>query len=122
MQEKKIRLFINYILQNCDEDNYSIISINDLTQFYPKKYKLSIEELHQIVKYLEEREYIAVRHFDNENICLLPLSKIRLQNEQEEENNIEFSKLKTLAIIIIIFCFIFGFIGALLGSFISRLF
>ena len=122
MLDKRSNALLLYIVSQCEEGAFKVIDANDMIKAFPKKFKINQDNISQIIKYLTQHEYIVVKHSDENFYCLAPLPKARLKHEKDNQEKRYISKLKKMAIIIILLSFIFSFIGAFLGAYIVRLF
>lgn len=118
MLDKRSKSALRYFVQECNVGGYKILEVEDILAALPKKYNADEETLAQIVKYLENGEYISVKYADKNQYCLCPLPFGRqfIENiDQTEKNN---KKIMLGAIkngIILFFCSLTGaFLGTLL--------
>ena len=117
MLDKRSKSALRYFVQECNEGGYKILEVDDILAALPKKYKADEEVVSQIVKYLENGEYISVKYADKQQYCICPLPFGRqfIENiDQTEKNNKKtlFGTIKNALIL-----FISSFLGAFLGTF-----
>lgn len=116
MLDKRSKSALRYFVQECNEGGYKILETEDILSALPKKYKTDEEVLAQIIKYLENGEYISVKYADKQQYCICPLPFGRqfIENiDQTEKNN---KKNLFLAIKNGLILFVCSFLGAFLGT------
>lgn len=101
----------------CLDASYKVIGIKDLCQKFPKKLKIDEELLLQSINHLVERNYISLKYYDEEVICLSVLPKGRLFKEKSDELKVSKDKKFEIAWVALI-C---GAIGAFIGSALSTI-
>ena len=118
MLDERTNILLKFINEYCKDQSYKVLDIDELKSAYPERFKMDREGISQIVQYLKNREYIAVKYSDNEQYCLSPLPKGRQYFEAQTERllNERLERNKTAKIV-----FWASLIGAFLGSMITFL-
>ena len=80
-----------------------------------KKLKLEEEGLKKNLEFLQERNFVDLKYFDENEICLSILPKGRVHNEEVEEEKKEKIDYYKLAIISSLGSAIFAFLGGFLA-------
>lgn len=99
----------------CHDATYKIIENDDILSKLPKKYKLNVEDLKNIIHYLQERDYINVKFVDDKNMCVSSLPKGRLHFENILNQNKITNSYRRLFLISITVSGIMSFLGAFLA-------
>ena len=88
----------------------------------PKKFKIDIDGISQLIGYLKKGEYVSVKYADNEVVCISPLPRGRRIFEVEEDNK-RHKKRKKIKILLLIFSILILSFGVVLAaSYISKTF
>jgi len=117
MLDKKTAKLLDELNGVCVDNSYKVIEIRDLCERMPQKLKIDNEVLLESIKHLVERNYISLKYFDEEVLCLCMLPKGRLFKEKSDEISLAKSKKFELAWVAML-C---GAVGAFLGSAISTI-
>ena len=120
MLDKRTNILLKYIVSNCETGSYTIIPMMDIINEFPKKYQIDSLVVSQILEYLKERNYIDIKHSDENNCCVCALPKARIEHENNEKEMENSKKIKKFAFFCVIFAFLTSFLGALLGSLLSK--
>ena len=120
MLDKRTNTILKYIVSNCETGSYTIFSVEDLINCFPKKQKTESEEISQIITYLVERNFLDIKHSDESCYCISVLPKARIQYENDENMQKNTKKLKKIAIFLIFLAFLFAFLGSLAGMLVVK--
>lgn len=122
MLDRRTDIFLNYIVNECEEGAYQVFNVEDMLMAMPKKYKMNTDNISQMVTYLAERGYISVKHRDENVYCLSPLPKARLSAEQDSSIKKDNSRNRKVTALILLLIFMLSFLGAFLGAYFATLF
>ncbi len=115
MLDKSTASLLEYINRVCEDGGYKVIDYNDIIESLPSKFSLDIEGIQNDFKYLDEREYLKIKYSDDTVVCVCPLPKGKLYNEQrvdaKQDDSSKFRKFM-----------IYSFLGAMTGSIIGSVF
>ena len=116
MLDTKSSLVLKIIQKECKNGSYKVIDKNDIVFAMPLKFRCDFDELDHIMTYLERQDYISIKYDDDSVYCLcvLPASFEIFEKQATKK------KRKNYNILIPLLSLIFGFLGALLGSVISK--
>ena len=120
MLDKRTKTLLNYIVSNCETGSYTIFSIADLIKIYSPKLKIDYVAINQMITYLVERNYLEIKHSDENCFCLSSLPKARVEYENDEYLQKNNKKIRKIAIILLILSFLFAFIGGVSGVIVSK--
>lgn len=109
MLDKRCVSLLEYIDKECAEGGYKVFEVKELLAALPAEFGADAEELERCVLTLSAKEYINVKYIDEEEICLIPLSRGRLVFERRLDEEIERSRAERRY-------FAFSFTGAFFGA------
>lgn len=92
MLDKRSVSLLEYFNKQCVSGGYKIFSIEELVSVMPKHFGIDVFGIEECIRALSEREYISVKHKDDKEVCLCPLTKGRLVFENRIENEIATKK------------------------------
>lgn len=118
--DKRTEKLLKIINELCNEGSYKVVEVSEVLSKLPKKFNLSVEDLQNMVKYLEERDYIDVKFIDDKNMCVSSLPKGRLHFENILSQNKITNAYKKLFICSIIVSGVMSFLGAFLAILILK--
>ena len=122
MLDKRSEALLQIINAECREGSYKVLEIDDLIRAMPKKFKIDIDGISQLIGYLKKGEYVSVKYADNEVVCISPLPRGRRVFEVEEDNK-RHKKRKKIKILLLIFSILILSCGVVLAaSYISKTF
>ena len=122
MLDKRSEALLQIINTECREGSYKVLEIDDLIRAMPKKFKIDIDGISQLIGYLKKGEYVSVKYADNEVVCISPLPRGRRIFEVEEDNK-RHKKRKKIKILLLIFSILILSFGVVLAaSYISKTF
>ena len=122
MLDKRSEALLQIINAECREGSYKVLEIDDLIRAMPKKFKIDIDGISQLIGYLKKGEYVSVKYADNEVVCISPLPRGRRIFEVEEDNK-RHKKRKKIKILLLIFSILILAFGVVLAaSYISKTF
>ena len=116
MLDKRSKSALRFFVEECSEGSYKILETEDIIKHLPKNFKADAEAVAQIIRYLENGEYISVKYSDMEQYCLCPLPFGRqfIENVDQEEKRKKQNKF--FAIKNGLSAFVGSVFGALLGT------
>ncbi len=85
MLDAKTQKILTKILTQCKDGGYAVISYSDLLEECESEN--STEEVKHTVMFLIEKEFLSCKYYDDENICIIPLPKGRLTEEEISEKD-----------------------------------
>lgn len=112
MLDERTLALLDIINLECQNDGYKVILIDDILLSMPKYFNIDKQEFFECIKLLINHEYISVKYQDEQEICVCPLAKGRLEAENRLDKEIEKSQCEKKY-------FIYAFLGALTGSVIN---
>jgi len=121
MLDVRSKYVLKFIVNECNEGTYKIIDATDIISFLPKKYKADTENVAQIIKHLENGDYVSVKYSDEEQFCLCPSPFGRQFIENEDIQNKNKTVLKHLGRRNNLGVLLFALLGAFLGTLIYNL-
>ncbi len=116
MLDLKSNLVLKILQKECHGSGYKVIDKADIISSMPAKYRVDEDGLENIITFLERNECIHVK-YDDDNVyclCILPIGN------QITENQIVQKKQKPNYLIFAVLCFVFAFVGGLVGSIIAK--
>ena len=116
MLDAKCARLLKNIQRDCGDGSFKIFTNEDLTQDFPDETPAP-EVVAEMVRFLEEREFIQVKYRDEDSYCLTVLSKGRLYEENETEKRREKRSFRKFGFI----SFASGFLGAFCGVLLAAL-
>lgn len=121
MLDKRSLAALKYFVEECSEGSYKILETEDIIAHLPKNFAADEQVVAQIVKYLENGEYISVKYSDSQEYCLCPLPFGRQFVESQSQEVGRKKQNNILAFKTAIASFIASFLGGFLGAFICLL-
>ena len=117
MLDKRSKSALRFFVNECNEGSYKILETEDIIRQLPKNLKVDADAVAQIIKYLENGEYISVKYADGDQYCLCPLPFGRqfIENIDQEENHKKQNRFFALK------NGLTAFIGSLLGAMLGTL-
>lgn len=122
MLDSRSKSVLNFLVKECSEGSYKIIEASDILSALSKNYNADKEIISQIIKHLENGEYISVKYSDDEQFCLCPLPFGRQFIENDEIQLTNRKSIKSIGSKIFFSAFFSAFMGAFLGTLIYNLF
>lgn len=116
MLDKRSKSALRFFVEECSEGSYKILETEDIIRRLPKNLKVDAEGVAQIIKYLENGEYISVKYADTEQYCLCPLPFGRQFIESFDQEEKLRKQNKFYAIKNAVSAFIGSTLGAILGT------
>jgi DNA-binding MarR family transcriptional regulator len=119
MIDKRTAQLLTKLNQLCADGSYKIIEKTELRQPHNSA---DISAVTQMIRYLQDNEFIDVKYTDENVFCLtvLPKGRVAVENVKNKSDRHGVDK-KTLAIWGIIY-FMGAFLGALFATILARLF
>jgi len=115
--DKRCKRLLDAVIRICGEDGaYKIIEKNDLRNEMLPRYKIDIEMLEQMIKFLVATDMIDIKHDDENVYCIAILPKGRVYEEQQQKTKENRVIGKGLAFFIIFGSFLASIVGAAVAS------
>ena len=116
MLDKRSKSALRFFVEECSEGSYKILETEDIIRRLPKNLKVDAEGVAQIIKYLENGEYISVKYADTDQYCLCPLPFGRqfIESFDQEEKLRKQNKFYTIKNAVS--AFLGSTLGAILGT------
>lgn len=112
MLDTKCAQMLKTIQRECGDGSFKIFTNEDLCTDLPQTEDPPAPEVvAEMIRFLEEREFIQVKYRDDSSYCLTVLSKGRLYEENESERRREKLSFRKFVIV----SFASGFLGAFCG-------
>lgn len=121
MLDNRSKLVLKYLVKECSNGSYKIIEADDILSALPSKLNVDKEIISQIIKHLENGEYVSVKYSDDYQFCLCPLPFGRQFIENDEIQNKNKKSIKSMGKRIYLYAFISALIGSFLGTLIYNL-
>ena len=116
MLDKRSKSALRFFVEECSEGSYKILETEDIIKHLPKNLKANAEAVSQIIKHLENGEYISVKYADADQYCLCPLPFGRQFIESFDQEEKLRRQNKFVALKNGISAFIGSTLGAMLGT------
>ena len=120
MLDKRTNTLLNFLVSSCENGSYVVIPTVDMINLYSKKYGVDAVVINQILTYLKERNYIDIKYGDENCYCIATLPKARIEHENTQKSQKNTKNLRKIAIFCVILSFLFAFLGAIFGVFVSK--
>ncbi|MDD2445462.1 MAG: hypothetical protein PHX09_01470 [Clostridia bacterium] len=121
MLDNRSKLVLKHLVKECSDGSYKIIEAEDILSVLPNKFNADKEIISQIIRHLENGEYVSVKYSDDYQFCLCPLPFGRQFIETDEMQNKNKKSMKNIGARIYLYAFISALIGSLLGTLIYNL-
>jgi len=86
MLDKKTLRFLKELRQLCGDSSYKVIEVKTLINNAPKRLRLNEDMVKDMLKYLEDQEYIDIKYSEKKTYCLSILTKGRVLFEKVKED------------------------------------
>ncbi len=114
MLDKRCFALLDFFNAACESSGYKVFDTEEILLAMPKEFGMEKEGLKECVYSLCEKEYLSVKYYDDDKVCLSPLPKGRLVFEKKaEEELLNEKSVKRY--------FVCSFIGAAFGGTVSAL-
>lgn len=114
--DKRNKKLIFELNKMCNS-SYSVLEFTEIISKLPRKYSFDVEYLKKSLDYLQKRNYIDIKYYDEKEICLSVLPKSHsLEEDLLEERNKRLNYFK-LSFFSAILSGLFAFAGAFLAYF-----
>lgn len=110
MLDERSLALLDIINLECKNGGYKVFFIKDMISSFPARFCIDEQQLLESIDALSLHQYISVKYQDQNEICLYPLIKGRLESENRLDAQIESLEENKKH-------FFFSFLGALLGGF-----
>ena len=121
MLDVRSKSVLNFLVKECSEGSYKIIEASDILSALPKNFNADKEIISQIIKHLENGEYVSVKYSDDDQFCLCPLPFGRQFIESDDIQLTNTKSIKNIGAKIYIYAFLSALIGSFLGTLIFNL-
>ena len=108
MLDERTFSLLNAINLECQNGGYKVFAIKDLLSSIDH-YSFDEYDLLESIERLKNHQYISVKYQDDNEICLAPLVKGKIESEQRLETQIEKAENQKKY-------FLYSFLGGLLGG------
>ena len=115
MLDRKTLEFLKVIKQVCGDGSYKVLDVKSLIEDSPKRLHLNEDVIKDMVKYLEDQEYIDVKYSEKKVYCLAMLTKARVLFEQVKDDSKTRAGLRKLLVWSLIISGVASFLGAFLA-------
>lgn len=80
---------LDIINSNCQSGGYKVFLINDLISAMPSAFKVDEQVILDCLEALKNHQYVSIKYQDDDEVCLLPLIKGKLESENRIDQEIE---------------------------------
>ena len=94
---------------NCQSGGYKVFLLKDLILDMPSAFDMSEQALIECLETLKNHQYISIKYQDDVEVCLMPLTKGKIESEKRLDQEIEKIKYQKQY-------FWAGFLGAIIGG------
>ena len=108
MLDERTFALLNLINLECQNGGYKVFLIKDLI-YSMDKYSFDVYDFLESIERLKNHQYISVKYQDDNEICLAPLIKGRLESEKRLERKIEQTENEKKY-------FFYSFLGGIIGG------
>ena len=108
MLDERTFALLNLINLECQNGGYKVFLIKDLI-YSMDKYSFDEYDFLESIERLKNHQYISVKYQDDNEICLAPLIKGRLESEKRLERKIEQTENEKKY-------FFYSFLGGIIGG------
>ncbi|MFW6029154.1 MAG: hypothetical protein ACOCRO_02750 [Halanaerobiales bacterium] len=119
MLDKTTSKVLNILNKHCKDNTYIVLDKEDIQTEFKKKKRPDEETLNEIIKYLDERGYIKLKHANNGKYCFttLPKGKLYTENKKEQKERLKKENKRQLMFLlkITVVTSISSFLGAFFG-------
>ena len=70
MFDKKTNQVLVYLQTQCQGGMYKVIEKQDIIDAMPKRYGMTIQDVCDVVDFLQRNDYIVLKYEDDEQVCL----------------------------------------------------
>ena len=109
MLDQRTSALLDIINLNCQNGGYKVFLIKDLISFMPSALLIDEQTLLECLETLKNHQYISIKYQDDNEVCLLPLIKGKIETENRIDQEIEKINCQKQY-------FVAGFLGALAGG------
>ena len=121
MLDKKTATVLHFLIREVGE-NYKVVNKSQLLSAMPGRLHLSIQDLSKIITFLKENEYLDVKYQDKDEICLAVTVKAVSYSENAKNVEQKASISTTQIWLLVAGTFLAAFLGALIATWIGKLF
>lgn len=115
MLDKKTSEFLRVVRKLCGDGSYKVVDVKTLLENSPKRLRLKEDSINDMLKYLEDQEYIDIKYSEKEVYCLAILTKSRVLFENVKNEEKTRAGLKKFLIWSLILSGVMSFLGAFLA-------
>lgn len=111
MLDSKSMLVLKILAKESVGGSYKIFESADLISALPKHYRTDSVGIRHILTHLERQDMISIKYDDDDTYCLavLPYGNETIENEKPSRRE------KNRTALVAFLCFLFAFLGAILG-------
>ena len=114
MLDHRTLALLDIINLNCNNGGYKVFLIEELISAMPSGFSANEQVILECVEMLKNHQYISVKYQDDLEICLMPLTKGKIESENRLDQEIEKMKNQKQY-------FLAGLLGATLGGAITTI-
>ncbi len=89
MLDHRTLYLLDIINSNCQSGGYKVFLIKDLITAMPSAFSADEQVLLECLETLKNHQYISIKYQDDNEVCLLPLIKAKIETEDRIEKEIE---------------------------------
>lgn len=122
MLDVKSKLVLKVLIKECGNGSYKIIEGSDIISALPPRYRVDSDGLDNILNFLERQDCISIKYDDDGVycLCILPYGFQTCENEGVKKGKERKNSFPSFWVVF--FSSLFACIGAIIGSFIGKLF
>ena len=83
---------LDNINSNCQSGGYKVFLIKDLVNGMPSAFNVDEQDVLDCLETLKNHQYVSIKYQDDDEVCLLPLTKGKLESENRIDQEIEKTK------------------------------
>lgn len=120
MLDKKTFTLLKTLKDLCGEDTYKVIDAKSLLEKVPKKAGITEDSLNEMLKFLQENEYVDIKYSENNLYCLSVLTRGRLFFQKVNDENKSRSEMRKYMLWSAFVSGVMAFVGALVAILIFK--
>ena len=121
MLDKKTNAVLELLFEKT-QNSYKVLNKSQILAELPQKLKIDAQTFASILTFLTENEYVGVKYQDKEEICVCTTVKAESYLDGEKDMQQKAKITNSQATLLFVGVFFAAFLGALIASFIGKLF
>ena len=114
--DKRTRIVLQFLLEEHCDENYKVLSKEDIVSALPKKFAFGVVQLNVLLKLLLNRQHVAVKFDSEDEICIMVTPRgVALVKDEIEEEKVKTTLGWKVYLVISAVTFFAAFAGAFLG-------